>query len=70
MDRQPVVSSNISEIGWDEETGTLEVLFTTGSVYQYDGVPVTTYQSLLHAPSIGSYFARNIRPLYTGRLVS
>lgn len=62
MTRIPVQSSNIRAIGYD--TGTLEVEFKDGSVYQYADVPQKVHDALLKAPSIGTYFAKNIKGSY------
>jgi len=64
MKRQPVVSSNLAEVGYDEETATLEILFSEGSLYQYFDVPRRVYESLLNAPSVGSYFHSEVRGVY------
>lgn len=64
IDREPVVSSNLKSIGYDEESETLEVEFQTDSVYRYFGVPVEVYQELMDAPSHGSYHWHNIRDEY------
>ena len=61
MDRTPVTSSNITSIGYDTETQTLEVQFTSGAVYQYENVPPDVYQALMAADSIGSYFYYHVR---------
>jgi hypothetical protein len=47
MTRTPVQSSQISSVGYDHATETLEVEFTTGAVYQYDGVGQATYTNLM-----------------------
>ena len=39
MNRKPVRSSNISSIGYDSESKTLEIEFHSGGVYQYFNVP-------------------------------
>ena len=39
MDRYSVASSNISAVGYDEQSETLEVEFLNGSIYQYYNVP-------------------------------
>ena len=39
MNRSAVASSNVSSIGYDTATQTLEVEFLNGRVYQYYGVP-------------------------------
>ena len=67
IQRMPVVSSNVSSVGYDPDTQTLEVEFNTGSVYSYEGVPQAEYDNLLSAQSVGSYFARNIRNVYRAR---
>jgi hypothetical protein len=59
--RQPVSSSNIAEVGFDEPTQTLEVLFVGGRLYSYAHVPRAVFDALMEAPSIGSYFATAIK---------
>lgn len=65
MQRRPVRSSNVVSIGWepsaeDEAQGTLEIEFKRGGIYQYAGVPESTYQELLGADSIGRYVNQNV----------
>lgn len=64
MERTPVTSSNISDIGYDEDSQTLEVGFKNGSVYQYAGVPLSEYEGLMSAGSHGTYLAANIKGRY------
>jgi hypothetical protein len=64
MERQAVGSSNIASIGYDEATETLEVEFSSGAVYQYYNVGSDLYQSLLAAPSKGSFLNTYIRNAY------
>lgn len=61
MQRKPVSSSNIAEIGYDEPRRVLEVLFKTGSIYQYFDVPPQEHQALMHASSLGQYLNANIK---------
>lgn len=61
MERTPVTSSNISSIGYDENSSTLEVEFLSGTVYQYFDVPLTVYQGIMSAGSVGQYFAQHIK---------
>ena len=61
MERQPVISSNIKSVGYDEDTETLEVEFKKGALYQYDSVPAEVHQSLMSAPSVGKYFSANVK---------
>jgi len=60
MDRTPVTSSNINSIGYDPQSGTLEVEFTSGDVYQYFNVPEHLYNGLLQAASPGQFLNINI----------
>lgn len=62
MNRQPVKSSNLKSVGF--ENGTLEVEFGNGSIWQYQGVPAEVYNAMLAADSVGSYFAKNVRGTY------
>ena len=60
----PVSSSNVESIGYDAETQTLQIRFLNGGVYLYRNVPPMEFEQLLNAPSIGSYFNRNIKGSY------
>lgn len=64
MDRLPVVSSNVAEVGYDPATMTLEVAFHSGSVYQYFDVPESLYQEMLHAESVGRFLHEQIKNSY------
>ena len=61
MRRQAVISSNISEVGYDENSRTLEALFTNGNLYQYFDVPPQIYAELMQAGSVGQYLNANIK---------
>jgi hypothetical protein len=61
MPRQPIKSSNISSIGYDAASSTLEVEFTTNAVYQYYNVPRSVYEGLMNAKSHGSYLAHYVK---------
>jgi len=61
MQRRPVNSSNISEIGYNEDSRTLEILFKNGRLYQYFDVPVPEYNALISAASHGQYLNSNIK---------
>jgi hypothetical protein len=58
MERVAVSSSNLSSVGYDAESQTLEIEFHNGGVYQYAGVPEEVYEGLLSADSQGKYFSR------------
>lgn len=61
MRRDPVVSSNVASVGYDEESGTLEVEFHNGSVYQYFDVPNAIYAGLISADSVGGFLAAHVK---------
>lgn len=59
--REPVTSSNIKSVGYDEPTRVLEIEFNKGLVYQYSPVTLAAYQELISAPSIGKHFHTHIK---------
>jgi len=59
-----VVSSNISAIGYDPATETLEVEFLSGAVYQYYGVPQYLHDEIMKAPSKGQFLNMYIKNSY------
>ena len=61
----PVVSSNISAIGYDEDTQELYIEFKK-STYKYDNVPKKIFDELFVASSAGLYYLNNIRGIYNG----
>ncbi len=64
MNRESVQSSNISSIGYDAGSLTLEIEFLNGSVYQYFDVPVQAHEGLMSADSHGKYLNANIKGTY------
>jgi len=64
MDVKPVRSRDLALIGYDRSTSILEIVFRAGGVYRYQEVPETVYQSLMAAPSHGTYFQKHIRSQY------
>lgn len=69
MIRTPVSSSDLRSVGYEPTTFTLEIEFVSGGIYQYDGVPITTHQSLMSASSVGRYFHAYIKNSYPTRKV-
>ena len=61
MQRHPVTSSNITEVGYSDEHQILELLFSSGMTYQYFDVPRRIFEELLQADSIGRYVNENIK---------
>ncbi len=64
MNRIPVQSSNIADIGYDEQSMTLEVGFKNGTVYQYFDVPEAVHQEFMNAGSKGTFLNANIKNNY------
>ena len=64
MERISVSSSNISSIGYDEDSCTLEVQFNSGAIYQYFDIPLEIYNGIMQAGSAGQFFAQQIKGYY------
>jgi hypothetical protein len=60
VDRVAVSSHDIAIVGYDNRKALLEVAFRSGGVYQYANVPSEIYQSLMTAPSHGSYLRDHV----------
>jgi hypothetical protein len=61
VQREPVSSSSIASVGYDEATETLEIEFHNGRIYQFFGVPPQMAVALRAAPSHGAYFNKYLR---------
>lgn len=57
-------SSTLNKVAYDANFQKLRVQFKSGSMYEYDGVEESTYNSLMSASSHGKYFCANIRNSY------
>ncbi len=60
----PVDSTMIETVGYDAKACRLEVVFTSGHTYCYEGVPPEEWQALLKAPSKGAYMRAHIIGVY------
>jgi len=60
-----VSSRDIALVGYDGESGTLEVVFRAGGVYRYQEVPETVYHGLMTASSHGNFFQQKIKNQYS-----
>ncbi len=58
---ETVESDVIHAIGYDPEINLLEIIFNSGLIYQYRGVPRDVFEGLKNAESKGRYFNENIR---------
>jgi len=57
-----VDSSLLSKVGYDPDSHELTVIYrSTGNKYVYFGVPQETYNLMMAAESLGSYFVHNIK---------
>jgi len=60
-------SSNIKEGKYNRTTKKLQILFNSGSTYEYDDVPHEVFAELNIADSQGKFFNANISKNYTYR---
>jgi len=56
MQRQPISSTRIRSVGW--ENNVLEIEFLDGAVYQYYDVSEAEYINFMNSPSRGSALSR------------
>ena len=68
--RQPVTSSAIRDVGYDEGRCRLAITFTTGRAYEYLGVQPSVHDALMAAPSAGTFFNQHIRDQYPFREIT
>ncbi len=64
MDREPVASTNIVSVGYDEASETLEVEFSNGTIYQYYNVGSALYDHLRQSVSKGQFLQAYIKNAY------
>lgn len=69
MKLQSVESSMIQSVGYDQEAEVLQVMFNSGKIYQYYGVPKAIYDGLMTADSKGSYMRQAVIDCYPYRTV-
>ncbi|MCW3117990.1 MAG: hypothetical protein JWM28_2072, partial [Chitinophagaceae bacterium] len=68
MKREPVESTAIKSIGYNEDKHLLEVeILETGRIYQYKDVSVEEYLDFMDAKSFGEYYNRVIKENYEFR---
>jgi hypothetical protein len=56
MRRIPVSSAGITQVGYHEDSETLEIEFSKGGLYQFFNVPTLIYDSLMSATSKDDYY--------------
>lgn len=62
-------SSYVAQTSYDRYDNSLEVEFTDGTRYRYEGVPLGIYHSLITSSSIGKAFRALIYDSYDGEEV-
>jgi hypothetical protein len=60
----PVQSSQISYIGFEEETNILYVTFSNNTTWAYYSVSKEVFEALKNATSVGKYFNSEIKGKY------
>lgn len=60
MEREPVSSTIVTSIGYDERSALLEVEFASGAIYRYFDVPERVYRDLIAAASVGKAMTSEI----------
>jgi hypothetical protein len=62
-----VFSSHVQAVGYNAETGELEVYWKNGRISAYEGVDEGTALALANAPSVGKMLHQEIKPNYAHR---
>jgi hypothetical protein len=60
MTRQLITSTGLKSVAYDAIAHVLEVELPDGPVFRYFDVPQLVYETLMSAPSKGSYFNDNV----------
>ena len=69
MQRKRVNSSRLRSIGYDEQTETLEIEMSDGTVYQYGKVSPEVHRRFMNAPNPSTFFEDKIAEEYTAKRV-
>ena len=64
IEMYPVSSSNVAEVGYDNQNETVLVRFLDNTLYAYKGVNEVTFDELKTAASVGSFLNRNFKNVY------
>jgi hypothetical protein len=57
-------SSAIGSAGYDDDTQTLDITFTSGQTYTFSNVPPDVFDALVSAPSPGRFYHQHIKGIY------
>jgi CHASE1-domain containing sensor protein len=66
---EPVASSNVAAIGYDESAEEVYVEFLDSGLYAYSGVSLPIFQEFQSASSKGSFVNQILKPGYPYRKV-
>lgn len=66
MQMIPVVSSAIAAVGYDIAQNILHIQFNSGQTSIYQGISVETYDDMMSAASIGSFYHKHIKNKFNG----
>lgn len=64
MNRDPVSSSNLVSVGYDENSQTLEIEFNNGAIYQYYNINFGLYNQFMQSASKGQFLHAYIKNAY------
>jgi len=59
-----VESSNVAQIGFDDEDMSLYVRFMNGALYVYEGVPPDVWEQLMQTTSKGRFIHTDLKNIY------
>jgi len=60
----PVESTNVDQIGYDDDDMSLYIRFINGALYVYEGVPPDVWEQLLYTPSKGKFIHTDLKNIY------
>ena len=60
----------MSAVGYEPDTGVLEIEFRSGAVYRYFLVPSSVVEELVTSPSKGTFFVERIKGAFASERVA
>jgi hypothetical protein len=67
IELEPVESSSIAYLGYNEHKQIAAVSFKSGDIYHYAGVPLGLFAEWCQALSIGHFYVEHIKGKFTGQ---
>lgn len=62
-----VISSDLNQVEYNTGENKLTIIFNSGGIYSYHGVPVAVFDGLINSFSKGKYFHTYIKNRYPTR---